>query len=49
MEILFYDACLLIIKNKGENFVIARLQTDNTLNIRTEAFMKKERNRDHRG
>ncbi len=37
-----YDACLLITKDGGENFGIARIQTDDSLNIRTEAFMKKE-------
>ena len=39
---LSYNAYLLITKDKGENFGIARLQTDNTLNIRTETFIKKE-------
>ncbi len=37
-----YDACLFITKNRGEKFGIAGLQTNDTLNIRTEAFMKKE-------
>ena len=43
MEMLSYDACLLITKNGGENFGIAGLQTDDTLNIGTEAFMKKKK------
>ncbi len=42
MEMSYYDACLLITKDKSENFGIAGLQTDDTLNIGTEAFMKKE-------
>ena len=37
-----YDAYLFITKDGGENFGIAGLQTDNTLNVGTEAFMKKE-------
>ena len=37
-----YDACLLITKNGDENFDIAELQTNNTLNIETKTFMKKE-------
>lgn len=37
-----YDICLLITKDSGENFGITRLQTDNTLNVRIEAFIKKE-------
>ena len=37
-----YDACLLITKDGGENFGIVGLQTDDTLNIKTEAFIKKE-------
>ena len=43
MEISSYDAYLLIIKNGGENFGIVGLQTDNTLNVGIEAFMKKEK------
>ena len=35
-----YDICLLIIKDSNENFGITRLQTDNTLNIGTERFIK---------
>ncbi len=42
MEMSLYDACLLITKDGGENFSIAGLQTNDTLNIGTEAFMKKE-------
>ena len=42
MEITLYDACLLITKDGGKNFGIAGLQTDNTLNVGTETFMKKE-------
>ena len=41
MEMSSYDACLLITKDGAENFGIAGLQTDDTLNVRTEAFMKK--------
>lgn len=40
MEMSFHDTCLLITKDSGENFGIAWLETDNTLNIRIEAFMK---------
>ena len=39
---LSYNACLLITKDKSVNFGITGLQTDDTLNIGTEAFMKKE-------
>lgn len=39
----FYDAYLFINKNNDENFGIIELQTDNTLNIKTEAFIKKEK------
>ena len=42
MEISSYNTCLLITKDGGENFGIAGLQTENTLNIGTEAFMKIE-------
>ena len=42
MEMSSYDVYLLITKDGGENFGIAGLQTNNTLNIGTEAFMKKE-------
>ena len=42
MKMSPYDICLLITKDDGENFGIAGLQTDNTLNIGTEAFIKKE-------
>ncbi len=37
-----YDACLLITKDGGDNFGIVGLQTDDILNIRTEAFIKKK-------
>ena len=40
MEISLYDICLFITKNSGENFGIARLQTDDTLNIGIEALIK---------
>lgn len=43
MEMSPYNAYLLIMKDKGENFGIVGLQTDNTLNIGTQAFMKKEK------
>lgn len=36
----FYDKYLFITKNGGINFGIIRLQTNNTLNISIEAFMK---------
>ena len=39
---LFYDMCFLIIKDGGKNFGTIELQMDNVLNIRIEAFMKKE-------
>ena len=42
MEMSPYDTCLFITKNGGENFGIARLQIDDTLNVETEAFTKKE-------
>ena len=42
MEMSPYDVCLFITNDDGENFGIAGLQTDNTLNVKTEAFMKKE-------
>lgn len=42
IEILFYDACLLIIKASGENFSIAELQTNNIFNNKIEVFMNKE-------
>lgn len=43
MKMLSYDACFLIIKDGGKNFGIAKLQTNNTLNIKIEIFMKKEK------
>lgn len=39
---LFYNAYLLIIKDKNIHFSIIRLQTDNTFNIWTEIFMNKK-------
>lgn len=42
MELLLYDICSFITKNGSKNFGIIRLQTDNTFNIGTEAFMKKK-------
>ncbi len=39
---LSYDACLLITKDGGENFGIEELQTDDTLNIGMEVFIKKK-------
>lgn len=42
MEILSYDACLLIIKDGSENFGIVRIQTNDTLNVGTEIFINKE-------
>ena len=42
IEMSSYDICLFITKDGGKNFGIAGLQTDNTLNIEIEAFMKKK-------
>lgn len=42
IEILLYGIYLSITKDGRENLGIAELQTDNTLNIRIETFMKKE-------
>ncbi len=42
MEISLYDTYLPITKDGGENFGIAEFQTDNTFNVGTETFMKKE-------
>lgn len=42
MEISFYDTCLFITKDSGENFGIAKLQTDNIPNIEIEIFIKKK-------
>lgn len=42
-KILFYDVCLLITNNGGVNFDIIRLQTNDTLNIRIEAFINKKK------
>ena len=43
MEMSSYDACLLITKNGSVNFGITGLQTDDTLNVGMEAFMRKEK------
>lgn len=40
MEILLYNACLVITKNNNKNFGIVGLQMDNILIIRTEVFMR---------
>lgn len=37
-----YNICLIITKDKGKNFSIARLQTDNTMNIEIKACINKE-------
>lgn len=42
IEILPYNAYLLIIKNNSKNFAIIRLWTNVILNIGTEVFIKKE-------
>lgn len=42
MKILPYNICFLILKNISKKFSITRLQMDNTLNIKTKIFMKKE-------
>ena len=42
MEMSSYNACFLITKDSGENFDIVGLQTDDTLNIKTEVFIKKD-------
>lgn len=39
---LFYDTCLLIIRDGDINFGIIGLQTDNTLNVRIKTFINKE-------
>lgn len=43
MEMSSYNVCLLITKNRGINFGITGLQTDNTLNVGMEAFMNKKK------
>lgn len=40
---LSVDIYLLITKNRGENFCLAELQTDNTFNVETKTFIKKEK------
>lgn len=42
IEMSFYDACLFITKNDGKTFGIARLHTDDTLNVGTEEFINIE-------
>ena len=42
IEISPYDICFLITKGGGKNFSIVGFQTDNTLNINTKVFIKKE-------
>lgn len=42
MEISSYNICLLITKDKGINFGITGLQTNNTLNVGIETFINKE-------
>lgn len=42
MEISFYNAYLFITKEKGVNFIITWLLTNNVLNIRIETFMNKK-------
>lgn len=42
IEVLSYNTFLLITKNRGKNFDITRLQTDNTLNIRLKVLINKE-------
>ena len=42
MEKLPYDTSLFITKDGSKNFDIIGLQINNTLNVRTEAFMKKK-------
>lgn len=40
---LSYNVYLIIIQDKDKNFSIARFQTDNIMNIKTKAFMNKEK------
>lgn len=42
IEMSLYNACFFIIKNGSKNFGIAKLQTNNLLNVRIETFIKKE-------
>lgn len=39
----FYNSYLFITQNRCENFSLAELWINNTFNIQTEAFMKKEK------
>lgn len=43
MEMTSYNICLLILKEKSENFDITEFQTDNTLNIKLKVFINKEK------
>lgn len=43
MEMISYDICFLIPKDRGENFGIVGLQIDNSLNVRLEIFINKEK------
>lgn len=43
IEKLFYDICLFITKDGGENFDITGHQTNNTLNVGMEIFINKEK------
>lgn len=43
MEISLYDAYLFITKASSKNFEIARLQTNNTLNIEIKTFINKKK------
>lgn len=42
IEMTFYDTCLFITKDSGNNIGIVGLQTDDTVNVGTETFIKKE-------
>lgn len=43
MDMLLYDAYLLITKNRGKNFSVIKFQIENTFNIRTDIFINKEK------
>lgn len=43
IKIWFYDICLFITRNNNKNFGIAELKTNNIVNIRIKAFMKKKK------
>lgn len=42
MEIIFYNAYLLITKDKNVNFGITKLQTNNTFNVEKKTFINKK-------